>query len=221
MKQDDILARVKEFTEVSFLDHRYSSFDYCYNYFRANENDRILEDIEKSCAILGFYLASWGMYRGSSFLLQKSYRYFINLINYISSVDGAIWKIKPDKFIDKESQEMILEIYKKIKENIIEDENQERVLITKIMLGVFGIIPAFDTYFCKAFKEIEPNTSRFTKVNKESLSVIGRFYIDNEYDIVSLSKEIKTKDFITGKARYQYTAAKIIDMYGFVNGTKI
>ncbi len=68
-----ITDAVHHFTKISYPDHRNSSFDYCYNYFRSNNAEAILRDKEKSCAILGFYLASWGMMRGSSFLLQKSY----------------------------------------------------------------------------------------------------------------------------------------------------
>jgi hypothetical protein len=37
-----------------------------------------------SCLQIGFYLASWGMMRGSSFLLEKSVRNFSNLIIAIS-----------------------------------------------------------------------------------------------------------------------------------------
>ena len=42
------------------IDHRYSSFDYCYNYFNAATAEEIKEDKEKACLQLGFYLASWG-----------------------------------------------------------------------------------------------------------------------------------------------------------------
>ncbi|EKM28037.1 hypothetical protein VCHENC02_6024, partial [Vibrio harveyi] len=37
-------------------------------------------DMEKSCLALGFYLASWGMFRGSSFMLEKSAKNFENLV---------------------------------------------------------------------------------------------------------------------------------------------
>jgi len=53
---------------------RYASFDYCYNYFQTFKyNNKILDiavsdNLQLSCLHLGFYLASWGMLRGSTFL---------------------------------------------------------------------------------------------------------------------------------------------------------
>lgn len=67
-------------------DERYASFDYCYNYFYSFfKEDRLSElatadNIQVSCFQIGFYLASWGMMRGSSFLLEKSVRHYKNLI---------------------------------------------------------------------------------------------------------------------------------------------
>ncbi len=48
--------------------HRYKSWEHCFKYFSQGKLD---EDI--ACLHLAFYLASWGMYRGSSFLLWKDY----------------------------------------------------------------------------------------------------------------------------------------------------
>ena len=74
MTRKDIETAVNKYKSQSNPDDRYISFDYCYNYFRTT-ND-LTQDIEKSCLVLGFYLASWGMFRGSSFLLQKSIKHF-------------------------------------------------------------------------------------------------------------------------------------------------
>lgn len=214
-----ITEAVNEFRTISFEDHRYSSFDYCYNYFRANDGNIILSDMEKSCSILGFYLASWGMMRGSSFLLQKSYKYFEGLIKYISTVERTIWEIQPSEYVEK--YEVINKLYNDICTKIIEDNNRAIVLITKIMLGVFGITPAFDEYFCKCFKKVNPQLSKFTSFNKNSLEVIQNFYEENRIEIDNLSNQISTRDFINSdQNRFNYTKAKIIDMYGFVVGTK-
>ena len=71
---------------------RYASFDYCFNYFQEKHKNGEIKTIVKdskniqlSCLQLGFYLASWGMYRGSTFLLQKSVKIFEPLIKYITS----------------------------------------------------------------------------------------------------------------------------------------
>ncbi|MBU0560349.1 MAG: hypothetical protein KKG93_12360 [Bacteroidetes bacterium] len=214
-----ITEAVNEFRTISFEAHRYSSFDYCYNYFSGNNGDIILNDMEKSCAVLGFYLASWGMMRGSSFLLQKSYKHFEELIKYIATLERTIWEIQPSEYVEK--YETINNLYKDICEKVIEDNNRAIVLITKIMLGVFGIVPAFDEYFCKCFKKIDPQLSKFTSFNKNSLEVIKNFYEVNQIEIDNLSNQIFTKDFINStQNRFNYTKAKIMDMYGFVIGTK-
>lgn len=203
---------VNEFNTSKDPLQRYVSYDYCYNYFYKNQ-DVLLIDIEKSCAIIGFYLASWGMMRGSSFLLQKSYKYYEPLIIYIANLDDSVWDIDVIDY-ERESS-LILQIYKDIKKIVIKKKQRDLVLVTKIMMGVLGISPAFDEYFCKTFKNIDPDKSRFTSFNKRSLDVIYNFYILNKFEIDSLSKDIKTIDFATGLGKYRYKQAKIIDMYGF------
>src|SRR2546422_4274860 len=54
--------------------HRYRSWGHCYRYFRRRASLREGRDLDGSALQLGFYLASWGMYRGSAFLLWKDCR---------------------------------------------------------------------------------------------------------------------------------------------------
>ena len=208
----EISKIVGEFSSSKKLTHRYASYDYCYNYFYKNQKN-LLKDSEKSCAILGFYLASWGMMRGSSFLLQKSYKYFESLISYFVNLDDYVWDIDVINY-EKESS-TIIRIYSDIKEIVIKKKQRDLVLVTKIMMGVFGITPAYDAYFCKTFKTINPKKSKFTTFNKSSLEVIYDFYINNKDEIDSLTNKFKTVDFATGRDKYCYKQAKIIDMYGF------
>jgi hypothetical protein len=92
-------------------------------------------------------------------------------------------------------------------------------LITKILLGVFGFIPAFDNFFCNSFRAIAEGQCGFRSVNQKSLSFIKTFYEANKTTIDRLSDETFTTDFITGrKTTLNYPKAKIIDMYGFTAG---
>ena len=106
INQTDIELVINDFKDKSKPDDRYTSFDYCYNYFRTT-NDLTI-DIEKSCLVLGFYLASWGMYRGSSFLLQHSVHHLKPTILYINSLDKSVWNIDVDKYDDKNIEQIIL-----------------------------------------------------------------------------------------------------------------
>lgn len=194
----------------------YTSFDYCYNYFRNSKH--LSYEIEISCLVLGFYLASWGMYRGSSFLLQKSVKHFEPVIQYISSLDKIVWEIDVDNY-DEKNIHKILEIYKNTKNCVITSGNADITLITKISLGVFGFIPAFDNYFCNTFREIYTGQCGFRAVNEKSLTFIKKFYVENTAVINKLSSETFTTDFATGeKTVLNYPKAKIIDMYGFFYG---
>jgi len=213
MKRDDIELVIEDYKSKSKPEDRYTSFDYCYNYFRTTTD--LNQDVEKSCLVLGFYLASWGMYRGSSFLLQHSVKQFQPTIRYINTLDKSVWSIDVDNY-SEENMEIIINIYREIKKLLISNGNADLTLITKILLGVFGFIPAFDKYFCDTFRLLSNGMCGFRKVNKISLGYIHNFYLANKYSIDNLSKSTFTTDFISEKeTTINYSKAKIIDMYGF------
>ena len=197
---------------------RYSSFDYCYNYFQDfREPDKINEltnneNLGNSCLQLGFYLASWGMLRGSSFLLEKSLRHYITLLNELVKFDKRIWDIDVDCYSD-ENINLLLEFKHIIKIALGESNNASDTLTTKIMLGIMGNIPAFDSYFNKGFG--------FYYCKKNQLKKIGEFYNLNSKIIDKYSSSIKTYDVLTGnETNRRYSKAKIIDMYGFMEGLR-
>lgn len=213
IEQTDIEIVIKDFKVSSKPDDRYTSFDYCYNYFRSTKD--LTADTEKSCLVLGFYLASWGMLRGSSFLLQHSVSHFKTTIQYINSLDKSVWDIDVDKY-DEKNIEIITNIYNEIKKLLIPNGNTHLTLVTKVLLGVFGFIPAFDSYFCETFRKLSNGKCGFRSVNKVSLSFIQNFYQENKSAIDNLSNNTFTTDFLSGeKTEIKYPKAKVIDMYGF------
>jgi hypothetical protein len=213
IKREDIELVIKSFKQKSKPNDRYTSFDYCYNYFRSTPD--LNKDIEKSCLVLGFYLASWGMFRGSSFLLQHSIKHFQPTIEYINTLGKSVWTIDVDNYTEENIQ-TIIKIYQEIKKRLILKGNTDLIITTKILLGVFGFIPAFDKYFCDSFRDIADKHCRFRKVDETSLKFIYSFYKENKQSIDHLSAETFTTDFLTGKeTKINYPKAKIIDMYGF------
>lgn len=195
-------------------DERYASFDYCYNYFysfyKKGKLDELANEknIQISCLQLGFYLASWGMMRGSSFLLEKSVRNYTKLIIAISKMKPKLWEIDVDKYNDKNIK-ILLDCKKQIIEGLGKENNPTDTLVTKIMLGVFANIPAFDTFFKKSMKVYS--------VNNKSLLKIKKFYEKNQETLDDYT--ITTFDFSTSKkTNIIYTKAKLIDMYGFMSG---
>ena len=213
MKQDNFDEIINNFLKLANPEHRYSSFDYCYNYFFTV--DDLTKDMEKSCLELAFYLTSWGMFRGSSFLLQKSAKHFVKTVEYINSLDKNIWEIDVDKY-NYENINKIIEIYNKIDKISVIGWSRSLTLVTKILLGVFGFVPAYDQYFCDTFRTISKGKCGFRSFNKESLTIIKKFYDQNKDKIDSISNKTFTYDFKTRKkTSIKYTKAKIIDMYGF------
>ena len=215
-QQNDITQIVRSFEDKHEPYARYASFDYCYNYFHPKNNIDITFDMEKSCLSLGFYLASWGMYRGSSFILNKSLKNYESVIEYISELPTTVWDIDAGSF-DDENIDYLLDIYGNIKTKLIKGNNAHRTLVTKILLGVFGAVPAYDDYFIGTFGgEIFKGHCGFTVFNKKSLQSINEFYLANSDVINKLSDSSVTIDFKTGKGtNLSYTRSKIIDMYGF------
>ena len=212
MKRDNIESVIEYYKSKSKPEDRFTSFDYCYNYFRSTTD--LEKDIEKSCLVLGFYLASWGMFRGSSFLLDCSVKRFESTIKYINEQKKSVWSIDVDNY--EENIVNIIEIYNGIKDRLILNRESDLTLITKILLGVFGFIPAFDSNFCDTFRVLSKGKCGFRKVNKKSLCFIHNFYQENKQTIDNLSAKTFTTDFLTeGKTIINYPKAKIIDMYGF------
>lgn len=198
------------------IQHRYYSFDFCYFHFRSSkESEKI--DIEKSCQVLWSYLASWGMLRGSSFLLWKNPAYLKDLVEWIYEQPLNTWNIDVENY--KENAQTVLDLYNKAKEYILKGNNHQAVtLVTKVLLGVFVVIPAYDRFFRDSFSDIAGNECGFSTPNKKSLEIIYQFYIENKEEIEKLSNETKVFDFNGQQTKYHYSKAKIIDMYGFQVG---
>jgi hypothetical protein len=195
-------------------DERYASFDFCYNYFysfyKRNKLNELADEknLQMSCLQLSFYLASWGMLRGSSFLLEKSSRYYKNLIITISKIDPKLWEIDVDNY-NEENIDLLLNCKQQIIEIFGKKNNPSDTLITKIMLGIFANTPAYDQYFIKSLK--------VWSFNKKSLLKIKKFYEENK-EVFDLLK-IYTFDFLTSQETdVIYTKAKLIDMCGFMDG---
>ena len=208
---------------VTENDHRFNSFDFCYNYFSSFVDKQKIaseQNIETSCLQLGFYLASWGMYRGSSELLNRSLSFYIPLIKTIAECDNGIWDIDVDSYGNEVIREKIILTYRKICHHL---PNKSTITLgTKIMLGVFGNVPAYDRYFKIAITKLSKSDCRFNVLNHRSLKTIYNFYIENQEFIDSLAKRSITKKFgFQRNESHPIPRAKIIDILGFQYGLEM
>lgn len=212
--QIEITANVNSYVGDRRASARYASFDYCYNHFQSARERGELEaladgeGLTTACLQLGFYLASWGMMRGSSQLLQRSIRELIPVIRTIVAEPPATWALSV-RDIDNYSREA-LALHRRIKSAFTFDASD--ILITKTILGVFGSVPAFDRYFCAGFG--------CSTMSRKSLHRVAQFYEANQATIDAIN--VATLDVVSGSSTARrYPAGKIVDMVFFVEGLKV
>ena len=131
--------------------HRYLSWEHCYDAFQ-HERNSPSPNFDLLSLHLAFYLASWGMYRGSSNLLQKDYLIHLNAINILwqpkyNSLWGKVWA---DPRTDRADIDLLFN------QNGLIDElstyynnvgvSPTDTLITKIIMGTMGCLPAYDRF---------------------------------------------------------------------------
>ncbi len=210
----DIEANVKTYLDQRSLAARYTSFDYCYNHFQLHRERGVLSELghgpnaQLSCLHLGFYLASWGMLRASSVLLQKSAKHYVPVIQVIASSPADIWNVDANSYTDANC-DLVWEMARRIRGAL--PDGASDILTTKIMLGVFGCVQAFDTYFRKGFG--------IWTFGRDALMRVAQFYRDNK-DVIDRHC-VPTIEFDTGMdTARRYTRAKVIDMIFFVEGGK-
>lgn len=191
---------------------RYRSWEYCYaNFYKARNSNN--KDIDYLSLQLAFYLASWGMYRGSSFLLQKDYKIHIPVIeeiledeyNPLFGIECAeLRKEKNQKLLEK-LNEFISDYYNIIRRSVKGQEFKSQLsytLITKILMGTMGCVPAYDRYFIDGIKKQKAATGIY---NIKSILMLVDFYEQNFEKL----ENIRTTLDIYG---LPYPQMKILDM---------
>jgi hypothetical protein len=191
---------------------RYASFDYCFNYFQDARDGQETgglasgDQLELSCLHLGFYLASWGMMRGS--LHGRSLRELVPVVQAIADEPRATWELDVPGYPET-GIAAVLALGDRIRTAYTFTASP--VLVTKTMLGVFGCIPAFDRFFRLGFGGATLDHATLTKISD--------FYTANKGALHAMP--IRTLDFTTGQDTPRcYTQAKIIDMIFFQEGFK-
>lgn len=202
--------------------HRYRSWEHCYSYFRRTAPNGIADDRHHAALQLAFYLASWGMYRGSSFLLQHAYTVHLGVIDLLGAPRFAVlWDREfGTGDTDAELMPIILEAIDAVKEAYrpfapIADSGQPSdTLVTKVILGTFGCLPACDRYFIDGFKSVGFS---YSYLNGRFIKRILDFCRDHLYDL----REEQTR--IERSGGMYYPLMKLVDMYfwqiGFERGT--
>jgi hypothetical protein len=217
----NIEANIKRFMSDRKPEQRYASFDYCFNYFQSFRESGDTADIAApgnmlySCLQLGFYLASWGMFRASSDLPGRSLKQFEPTVRLIAGTSDDIWAIDADSYSEPACGKLI-NTANAIRKTLRHPDGDlpTETLATKVMLGVFGNVPAFDSRVVAGLRKTPNLTGQFSV---RALRAIGRFY-DEHNEVIERHREY-TLEFATGQpTQRRYTRAKVIDQIFFIEG---
>ena len=190
-------------------DARGRSWDHCYGFFQENRED-LLEVQDAAALHLGFYLASWGMYR-SPFLREHAYTVHKPVIRALASPPFSIlWQ--RDVGARDNDDELAATIMDLVKE--VETEYRERMgkqqqkntdtLVTKILLGTVGCLPACDSFFIRGFRKQDCS---YSCVNERFVKRILRFCIAHRRKLARLQPKILD---LGGRP---YPLMKLVDMH--------
>jgi hypothetical protein len=206
---------------------RYKSFNHCFLTFRklfeiCKKQDVSDSMLDYSALHLAFYLASWGMYRGSSMLLQKDYLIHVEAIKILLKSDyRCLYSLSPNEYTDityNEFDRVVSELsayYSGIKGKF---HNKEKhigatdTLISKILIATLGCTSAFDRYvkagmiLCKI---------PYSGLNSKTIKTLKKVCADNQDTLDSLMNKIKQdNDFGF------YPIMKLLDSYFFELGLR-
>ena len=87
------------------------------------------------------------------------------------------------------------------------------LIVSKIVLGVFGSVPALDTWVIKGFRKIGGRATVLTETVFDHLS---SFYLANQQEIDTAN--LRTLSFAGDPTGRSWTRAKIIDAVLYVEG---
>lgn len=195
------------------LNNRYRSWYFCRNKFYLVHKDLMkpscadqmmfVGDIKDYLALhLGFYLASHGMYRGSSFLLFNDCKVHIPAVEEILKEEYSDLR-DYDPFSDLDLEKLpdwlfendggLRAIYNEVKKNTNYPRKTKNtnyvsdIFITKVMLGTFGCIPAYDGFFIEGLKSVNFKHDFSKQSIQEMIQKLNEFY--EVHDAISKYKD--------------------------------
>lgn len=190
---------------------RYMSWRHCYRAFSENRNVADGPTIDYLSLHLAFYLASWGMYRGSTFLLQKDYKVHIPVVEVIQEKKyDPLHGISAKDLCKEENLDLLMEIAARIRGCYAKERpsagrtinNTSDTLETKILLGTLGCVPAFDGCYVESVKKNHISKGVF---NKNSVRSVAEFYCDHLEAFENLRHELS-------ECGIEYPPMKLMDM---------
>jgi hypothetical protein len=192
--------------------HRYRSWEHCYGYFQRIVPESLSVHRHHAALHLGFYLASWGMYRGSSFLLQHAYTVHLGVIDLLgASRSSILWGTEfGTSQTDRDLVSPILDMIDGIREAYrpfapaTGSRQPTDTLVTKVILGTLGCLPACDRFFIDGFKSAGFS---YSYLNRKFIDCLLSFSQENLIDLRQEQARIESSGGVW------YPIMKLVDMY--------
>ena len=195
--------------------HRYRSWEHCYSHFQKHQRSiRKDEDIENATLHLAFFLASWGMYRGSSQLLQKDYRVHTPVVReLLNDRYASLWQMDFNSTSAGSLEiELLFQLVKKLRQIYTKAHvSPTDTLITKTLLGTLCCTPAYDQLFITGVKTWNRLREEYewkfpAKFGRNSYRGLIEFYRQNR-------EGIEAAQAVIAQHGIRYPIMKLIDMY--------
>ena len=191
---------------------RSRSWEHCYRVFRDARTDPS-PDYDYLSLHLAFYLASWGMYRGSCFILQKDYKVHTPIVEEILKPEydclfglacadvrnNDVWAQL------KKLYDYIDDYFDQIRKEVAGREVPTPVspiLITKILMGTLGCVPAYDRFFEEGARYLGLEKKTY---QKKSLLELAAIYEAHNDRLEEARRGMRTEDLV-------YPQMKLLDM---------
>lgn len=211
---DELIDAAQTFYEDARRDEngRSRSWEHCYRVFRDARTDPS-PDCDYLSLHLAFYLASWGMYRGSSFLLQKDYKVLVPIVEKILKPEyDCLFGVACVGLRESEVQGSLEKLNKYIAEHFRPIRNEvagrevassvSPVLVTKILMGTLGCVPAYDRFFQDGVATYKVTTREY---GRNSLRKLVDFYEEHNDRLEEARRGMQTEDLT-------YPQMKLLDM---------
>lgn len=216
--KENILLYYKEIENDPY--HRYRSWEHCYSFFQKCHSSEDDASVDTATLHLAFYLASRGMYRGSSRSLQKDYRVHMPIVaEILDDKYSALWSMDFDT-IDTTGPEvnLVFQLVSTVKRIYGRLQiSPTNTLVTKVLLGTFGCTPAYDALFIEGVtywnqtlpQEYRPKfPARFGKHNYRGLIDLYR----------GRKNEFQEAQTYIEQRSITYPVMKLADMYFWMLG---
>jgi len=187
--------------------HNHNSWEHCYTHFRGPSGNR-----DHDALHLGFFLASWGMYRKSGFICNHDYTIHKAAIAALRRPKfNVLWDRNFDYGARKTHETVsttILQAADAVREAYAEHVTKPKkvtdTLVSKVLLGMRGCLPACDRFFIAGFRE---EGRHYSGLNGRFVASVFAFCRSNLSALQSEQRRLKRE------LGARYPLMKLVDMY--------